>query len=788
MQRINQHKARDAAVRQATHRTTAPQIKTVRAIQTAPRLMQYSGGAKSKIATAEAGRLVSRAANAGAQQSDSGNSRAVDTAIKTSAVAIRSFRASQAAADTTIKTVSMTGGAVVTAYRAGKCTVEAARFARSHFIPYTSTLTKNIWMRRARELGVFDTRTAKILTGEERLPKPKLKPKLTHRAADMTASVFTKSDDFMVHGIGKSVEVGLGVDRGIKTGVKGIRTTARAVRHTGKAVWKVGTATVRTGKALIRTAQTSVTYIAMNGWRNFAKHAWKRARKKAASAFIRIGRSVVNGIISFVKAAARKLVLPIILLVVGVFALFSMIAVPIATVGSLTSGVFNLVGADGLSIEINADDFLNDPVYGIPKLRADAMAGVAEELASNLKENGGTYDVTRVKVTPTGEPIAGTPDNVNIKFYPPAVISEMIKPVFNALIVAHFNLEITHEQGYALVEELFTEMYAVNYVTTTEYCGQDLNNGNGAAANPHAECGEIHALADCPNINTGYHTYFACAGCDRQVCAGHKGYLDCDHTTQPHDPWVSADEPGCYTTVTHSGSDAVSCGQPLTGVECSGYSYCGGHSVFTAVLDMTNLDELIYAYFTQPIATLEAMTDRTPELDKKLENLKLGYALCEIFMQDTPVIYGAEGFMNPVRYTDISSPFGWRLHPIYEDWRHHNGLDMSAPAGTPIYASKNGVVSTADYNSSAGNHVIIEHEDGFSTVYMHMTYSIVKPGETVGQGQVIGYVGSTGDSTGPHLHFEIRKNGEYLNPALYIDLGWMPGDPPKTGATEPTEE
>lgn len=127
-------------------------------------------------------------------------------------------------------------------------------------------------------------------------------------------------------------------------------------------------------------------------------------------------------------------------------------------------------------------------------------------------------------------------------------------------------------------------------------------------------------------------------------------------------------------------------------------------------------------------------------------------------------------WLVPCKYNSFTSPFGWRVHPTYKDWRFHYGVDLSAPKGTPIVASRSGTVKTATFNSSAGFYVTLDHGDGFETVYMHMTHYIVSPGDIVSAGQVIGYVGSTGTSTGAHLHFGVRLNGSYVNPANYIKI------------------
>ena len=127
-------------------------------------------------------------------------------------------------------------------------------------------------------------------------------------------------------------------------------------------------------------------------------------------------------------------------------------------------------------------------------------------------------------------------------------------------------------------------------------------------------------------------------------------------------------------------------------------------------------------------------------------------------------------WLLPINYTRFSSPFGYRIHPIYGDWRFHYGVDLSAPQGTPIYASRGGRVTYATYDSSSGYYVSINHLDGFVTKYLHMTHYIVSPGQYVAAGQIIGYCGSTGASTGPHLHFSVYYNGTAVNPAKYINI------------------
>ena len=127
-------------------------------------------------------------------------------------------------------------------------------------------------------------------------------------------------------------------------------------------------------------------------------------------------------------------------------------------------------------------------------------------------------------------------------------------------------------------------------------------------------------------------------------------------------------------------------------------------------------------------------------------------------------------WLVPCNYTRFSSPYGMRLHPVYKVYKMHYGVDLGAPQGTPIVATRAGTIKWATWDDSAGFYVGIDHGDGFQSVYMHMTHYVVSKGQSVKAGQIIGYVGSTGTSTGPHLHFGIKYNGGYVNPANYIKI------------------
>ncbi|MGL5634766.1 MAG: peptidoglycan DD-metalloendopeptidase family protein [Sarcina sp.] len=127
----------------------------------------------------------------------------------------------------------------------------------------------------------------------------------------------------------------------------------------------------------------------------------------------------------------------------------------------------------------------------------------------------------------------------------------------------------------------------------------------------------------------------------------------------------------------------------------------------------------------------------------------------------------SKGFVRPVN-APISSHYGYRIHPVTGVKKHHNGTDYAASTGTPIKAIASGTVTTAGWHNAFGNMVIVDHGNGYTSLYAHASSLNVRAGQTVSQGQVVSYVGSTGLSTGPHLHLEMRYNGSLVNPESYI--------------------
>ncbi len=164
-------------------------------------------------------------------------------------------------------------------------------------------------------------------------------------------------------------------------------------------------------------------------------------------------------------------------------------------------------------------------------------------------------------------------------------------------------------------------------------------------------------------------------------------------------------------------------------------------------------------------STLNNLSNRITSQQKSYDEIDNLLKNKENLLSHTPAI-------QPVSNKDlerIASGFGYRIDPIYKTIKMHEGLDFTAPTGTPIYATADGTVTVAgNTNDGFGNHVVINHGFGYETLYGHMVRVKAKVGESVKRGEVIGYVGSTGKSTGPHCHYEVHKNGQKLNPVYFF--------------------
>lgn len=197
-------------------------------------------------------------------------------------------------------------------------------------------------------------------------------------------------------------------------------------------------------------------------------------------------------------------------------------------------------------------------------------------------------------------------------------------------------------------------------------------------------------------------------------------------------------------------------------------------SASAEIIDALESDIDSYMDYEESVAA--EMAEVQAEIDAKAEELRKQQEAEEAKKNPAvsqPTVGTVSGgyYMWPSATTYITSPFGPRVHPIYGQLKPHTGVDIGAWYGTEIYAAASGTVSLAvvDYSSVGyGTYVAIYHPNGTTTLYAHMSSLAVSAGQTVTQGQVIGYVGSTGASNGPHIHFEIRVNGACVDPMLYF--------------------
>lgn len=168
----------------------------------------------------------------------------------------------------------------------------------------------------------------------------------------------------------------------------------------------------------------------------------------------------------------------------------------------------------------------------------------------------------------------------------------------------------------------------------------------------------------------------------------------------------------------------------------------------------------------------ESVVSTLGNIEKRMAFQDKSYTQLGEFIKNKEQLLASTPAIQPVSNSDlkrVASGYGYRIDPIYKTPRFHAGLDFTAPQGTPIYATANGVAKIAGNTGNGyGNHVVISHGYGYETLYGHMYRVKVKVGERVNRGEVIGYVGSTGKSTGPHCHYEVRKGTQRIDPVYFF--------------------
>jgi len=193
----------------------------------------------------------------------------------------------------------------------------------------------------------------------------------------------------------------------------------------------------------------------------------------------------------------------------------------------------------------------------------------------------------------------------------------------------------------------------------------------------------------------------------------------------------------------------------------------GGANQYEALMNMPNSDLIISTTRNLDIMTKEiyVQSNSYDELmglvKNKDERVKCIPAIVPIVVTDKK---------------QYSSGFGYRMHPLYGVWKMHTGIDISASAGTPIFATGDGVVEAASWDGAYGNRVLIDHGFGYESLYGHCKELLVRPGQKVVRGQRIATVGMTGDANGNHVHYEVLVKGKYDNPAKYFFMNLSPKD------------
>lgn len=188
--------------------------------------------------------------------------------------------------------------------------------------------------------------------------------------------------------------------------------------------------------------------------------------------------------------------------------------------------------------------------------------------------------------------------------------------------------------------------------------------------------------------------------------------------------------------------------------------------------EMQQLKELQAVQRMDNIELTNSIVSSINKLSARVANQQKSYEEIAGFIKNKEKLLSSTPAIQPVSNKNLNrlaSGFGYRIDPVYKTVKFHAGLDFAAPLGTPIYATADGVVKVAgNLGNGYGNHVIVNHGYGYETLYGHMYRLAVRNGGRVKRGEVIGYVGSTGKSTGPHCHYEVHKNGRPLDPVYFF--------------------
>lgn len=425
------------------------------------------------------------------------------------------------------------------------------------------------------------------------------------------AGAFGAVDDYAIQGVVNTIQT---ADIASRLGVKTVQTGFTL----GKNVTKTGIKTIET---LSHGAVFWTNFVKANGVRRMLAEAGHRAGASVVKAVASAGSSVVSAIINLAKMLGKKFLIPLLLIVFIASGGISALSAPVMAVGSIFSGIFSTSDTEE---EFEVQAFLSNPSYGIPTLTTATKQDIANDMSNDWKSAGGAYDIVRL-LNPdgTGAVVAPTLDGVSSIFYTDVEIVQLLEPIFNSEILMNYDLEPTLQEAKDVLNDMYSKIFTVNTVPTTEYCGQSISDGTGTARTAHS-CGSIHAITSgtetCPTQITGSHGSWSCSDCCYYDCHGHQ-HSSGSHADGTYSEWTT------YCSGCHH--------------ECNSYFYCGGHAVNSYVISLDGLYPLIYEIFLEPIDTLSNMASRTDEQEEQLQNLKDYYEIFQIMM--TQVAGGAYG-------------------------------------------------------------------------------------------------------------------------------------------------
>ena len=246
-------------------------------------------------------------------------------------------------------------------------------------------------------------------------------------------------------------------------------------------------------------------------------------------------------------------------------------------------------------------------------------------------------------------------------------LANMIQPVFNAVVLMEYDLSPTDAEARALLKDIFNTLFRISSTTSTEYCGQSIETGEGTP-NKHS-CGEIHALPTCPNASSGKHNKYTCPNCCFKECPGHEKRASYVIPTNEVEDWlashkqftvVSQSTSGDKTTITVKWMEYDNGCQDA----CKGYRNCGSHSVISYTLNMEGAYALTSKYFLDPINELSNIPNRTEEQEKKLQDLKGFYEIYQEYMKLVSSDFGggiSMGDLEGVDFINGSRPSGQKV-------------------------------------------------------------------------------------------------------------------------------